>query len=182
MEHLIQHFNVVHFQMSPMFNRQDLSQTFAPCALNQHPMHQQKHQQNFIPNNPIQNQTISNHSMTNRNMVHMIQQNHPLLQNYRNQQYNRLYNNQINQSANFNSIHKNLMTNQNNQQQHSYNGQFNAHLTNGGEVLDEYSNLMSARDKQWLINIQMMQLNTGTPYIDDYYYTVNIIIFILSIT
>lgn len=38
---------------------------------------------------------------------------------------------------------------------------------------DEYSGLMTAKDKQWLLNIQMMQLNTGTPYFDDYYYTVS---------
>nr|CAI5859545.1 unnamed protein product [Callosobruchus analis] len=31
---------------------------------------------------------------------------------------------------------------------------------------------MSAREKQWLLNIQMLQLNTGTPYFDDYYYTI----------
>lgn len=31
---------------------------------------------------------------------------------------------------------------------------------------------MSQRDKQWLIGIQLSQLNTGTPYIDDFYYTV----------
>lgn len=37
---------------------------------------------------------------------------------------------------------------------------------------DDYANLMSNRDKQWLITIQLSQLNTGTPYIDDYYYTV----------
>lgn len=37
---------------------------------------------------------------------------------------------------------------------------------------DEYDGLMSTREKQWLINIQLVQLNTGTPYFDDYYYTV----------
>lgn len=37
---------------------------------------------------------------------------------------------------------------------------------------DDYANLMSNRDKQWLIGIQLSQLNTGTPYIDDFYYTV----------
>ncbi|XP_012288337.1 protein PAT1 homolog 1 isoform X2 [Orussus abietinus] len=37
---------------------------------------------------------------------------------------------------------------------------------------DEYAGLMSSREKQWLINIQLMQLNTNQPYIDDYYYTV----------
>lgn len=39
-------------------------------------------------------------------------------------------------------------------------------------VRDEYRNLMTPRDKQWLIGIQLLQLNTETPYIDDYYYAV----------
>ncbi|CAH1956706.1 unnamed protein product [Acanthoscelides obtectus] len=43
------------------------------------------------------------------------------------------------------------------------------HRQQGG---DEYAGLMSPREKQWLLNIQMLQLNTGTPYFDDYYYTV----------
>lgn len=45
---------------------------------------------------------------------------------------------------------------------------------------DEFAGLMTPREKQWLLNIQMLQLNTGTPFFDDYYYTVsnyNIIIF-----
>ncbi|XP_066257930.1 protein PAT1 homolog 1 [Euwallacea similis] len=37
---------------------------------------------------------------------------------------------------------------------------------------DEYAGLMTPKDKQWLLNIQMIQLNTGTPYFDDYYYTI----------
>lgn len=37
---------------------------------------------------------------------------------------------------------------------------------------DEYAGLMSSREKQWLINIQLLQLNTNQPYIDDYYFTV----------
>lgn len=40
------------------------------------------------------------------------------------------------------------------------------------ENKDEYAGLMTAKDKQWLLNIQMIQLNTGTPYFDDYYYTI----------
>lgn len=40
------------------------------------------------------------------------------------------------------------------------------------EHKDEYSALMSNREKQWLMNIQLVQLNTGTPYFDDYYYTI----------
>ncbi|CAH2056121.1 unnamed protein product, partial [Iphiclides podalirius] len=41
-----------------------------------------------------------------------------------------------------------------------------------GSDVDEYAGLMTQREKQWLINIQMLQLNTGTPYIHDFYYTV----------
>ncbi|KAF7266171.1 hypothetical protein GWI33_020454 [Rhynchophorus ferrugineus] len=41
------------------------------------------------------------------------------------------------------------------------------------QVRDEYAGLMTAKDKQWLLNIQMLQLNTGTPYFDDYYYTIH---------
>lgn len=40
------------------------------------------------------------------------------------------------------------------------------------ENKDEYAGLMTNREKQWLLNIQLSQLNTGTPYFDDYYYTV----------
>lgn len=39
---------------------------------------------------------------------------------------------------------------------------------------DEYAGLMTNREKQWLLNIQLLQLNTGTPYFDDYYYTVSV--------
>ncbi|XP_012288336.1 protein PAT1 homolog 1 isoform X1 [Orussus abietinus] len=63
--------------------------------------------------------------------------------------------------------------NRNNQRYHHM--QYNIHGMNGiggtGEY-DEYAGLMSSREKQWLINIQLMQLNTNQPYIDDYYYTV----------
>ncbi|KAL1502533.1 hypothetical protein ABEB36_007664 [Hypothenemus hampei] len=41
-----------------------------------------------------------------------------------------------------------------------------------GDIKDEYAGLMTTKDKQWLLNIQMLQLNTGTPYFDDYYYTI----------
>lgn len=44
-------------------------------------------------------------------------------------------------------------------------------LMNSDEC-DEYAGLMSNREKQWLINIQLLQLNTNEPYVDDYYYTV----------
>lgn len=37
---------------------------------------------------------------------------------------------------------------------------------------DEYAGLMTARERQWVINIQLNQLKCENPYIDDYYYTV----------
>ena len=36
---------------------------------------------------------------------------------------------------------------------------------------DQYAGLMSQRDKQWIINIQLNQLKCDNPYVDDYYYT-----------
>lgn len=40
------------------------------------------------------------------------------------------------------------------------------------ETFDEYDNMMSNREKQWLIGIQLTQLNADTPYINDYYFTI----------
>ena len=41
------------------------------------------------------------------------------------------------------------------------------------EPVDEYAGLMSMKDRTWLVNIQLSQLFTPNPYIDDYYYTVS---------
>lgn len=66
--------------------------------------------------------------------------------------------------------------NNNHNHNHSHNNNNNNlhqnRMMNGSLEYDEYANLMSQRDKQWLIGIQLSQLNTGTPYIDDFYYTV----------
>uniref|UniRef100_A0A8C1JC05 Protein PAT1 homolog 1 n=1 Tax=Cyprinus carpio TaxID=7962 RepID=A0A8C1JC05_CYPCA len=35
---------------------------------------------------------------------------------------------------------------------------------------DPYSNLMTQREKEWVARIQMMQLQSTDPYLDDYYY------------
>ena len=37
---------------------------------------------------------------------------------------------------------------------------------------DEYAGLMTQREKDWIIKIQLMQLHTDNPYVDDFYYTV----------
>jgi len=39
------------------------------------------------------------------------------------------------------------------------------------EAADEYTGLMTQREKDWVIKIQMLQLHTDNPYVDDYYYT-----------
>ena len=63
----------------------------------------------------------------------------------------------------------------------SYNSHYNSynshrqhqhHTENGSGEYDEYAGLMTTKEKQWLLNIQLLQLNTSQPYIDDYYYTV----------
>ena len=38
---------------------------------------------------------------------------------------------------------------------------------------DEFSNLMTQKEKDWIIKIQLMQIHTNDPYLDDYYFTVN---------
>lgn len=41
---------------------------------------------------------------------------------------------------------------------------------------DPYSNLMTQREKEWVARIQMMQLQSTDPYLDDYYYQVIILL------
>lgn len=38
---------------------------------------------------------------------------------------------------------------------------------------DPYANLMLQREKDWVSKIQMMQLQSTDPYLDDFYYQVN---------
>lgn len=167
-----------------------------PPPLQQHP---QQHNQRMLPGsgpgaaqqqqpqplppphfagNHFQQQNVQNMQNSvnqfNKRLVQEIQQNHPLLQ-----QFNRMNNNGINNNVgNFIHHHTALTSNQNsnsnvgnnnhNKSQHHNNNRHNGNAND----FDEYANLMSTRDKHWLIGIQLMQLNTETPYIDDYYYTV----------
>ena len=36
---------------------------------------------------------------------------------------------------------------------------------------DEFSGLMTQRERQWIVNIQLNQLKCENPFLDDYYYT-----------
>ncbi|CAK1546504.1 unnamed protein product [Leptosia nina] len=109
-----------------------------------------------------------NKSLTSQNLVQIIQNTQRMLM------YNSLHNA---------SHHPMLGRNFNNQIVHPMlgqrNGGFNAFSLDSSSDdgstasdVDEYAGLMTQREKQWLINIQMLQLNTGTPYIHDFYYTV----------
>lgn len=40
-------------------------------------------------------------------------------------------------------------------------------------VDDEYAGLMTQKEKDWLCKIQLMQLKSENPYVEDYYYTVS---------
>ncbi|KAL3882475.1 hypothetical protein ACJMK2_028812 [Sinanodonta woodiana] len=44
-----------------------------------------------------------------------------------------------------------------------------------GKELDEYAGIMTQKEREWIIKIQLLQLQTDNPYLDDYYYTTFII-------
>ncbi|XP_058122486.1 uncharacterized protein LOC131293396 [Anopheles ziemanni] len=86
----------------------------------------------------------------NQRLVQEIQQNHPLLA--------------------FNRQQQQLYMHHHQQQYRNSNGM--PHRVDSGVDHDEYANLMSNREKQWLIGIQLTQLNSDWPYFSDYYFTV----------
>lgn len=59
-------------------------------------------------------------------------------------------------------------------QQRGHNRQYDnrnhRHHHRDGGSRDPYSNLMTSREKEWVIKIQMMALQSDRPEIDDYYY------------
>ncbi|ALC47699.1 Patr-1 [Drosophila busckii] len=123
------------------------------------------------PHNLMNQQPNSMYNMFNMRLVQEIQQNHPLLQNVAaaaaRQQQQQMQQQQQQQNRNGERQLKQQQQGQPGQQQ-----QMNRHGGNLPQLeYDEYANLMSTRDKHWLIGIQLSQLNTDTPYIDDYYYT-----------
>uniref|UniRef100_A0A182VTU2 Serine/threonine-protein kinase ATM n=1 Tax=Anopheles minimus TaxID=112268 RepID=A0A182VTU2_9DIPT len=117
---------------------------------------------------PLQNNQF------NQRLVQEIQQNHPML----------AFNRQL--ASTFNACQNGIMKNvaQNQQRpplikQMHYPPQQRSRLCNGlpeaggpTRERDEYANMMSTRDKQWLIGIQLTQLNSDLPYLNDYYFTV----------
>lgn len=113
----------------------------------------------FPLNVPPPNFQEQNHANFNQRLVQEIQQNHPLLAQHRHHQQ---------QQQNRYQQHNNR---QNYHQQQHQNRHQNGKINRSGEY-DEYANLMSERDKQWLLGIQLSQLNKDTPYFNDYYFCV----------
>ncbi|XP_075988572.1 protein associated with topo II related - 1 isoform X2 [Anticarsia gemmatalis] len=136
-----------------------------PIQKLQTPPKDTKVQKSRVYNNSKQN-------LTSQNLVQIIQNTHPMLQfnnigSFHNANHHPMLNN--NRNIFTNSQFNHPMFNQ------RHNGTFNNRHMNGDEGPgsdDEYAGLMTPREKQWLVNIQMLQLNTGTPYIHDFYYTV----------
>lgn len=112
----------------------------------------------FPMNVPPPNFQEQHHANFNQRLVQEIQQNHPLLNQHRHHQQQQ---NRYQQHNNRQNYH---------QQQHQNRHQ-NGKINRSGEY-DEYANLMSERDKQWLLGIQLSQLNKDTPYFNDYYFCV----------
>lgn len=102
------------------------------------------------------------HANFNQRLVQEIQQNHPMLNQHRHHQQ------QPQQGQNRYQQHNNRQNYHQNQQQMQHH---RGKLNRSGEY-DEYANLMSERDKQWLLGIQLSQLNKDTPYYNDYYFCV----------
>ena len=46
---------------------------------------------------------------------------------------------------------------------------------------EEYAGLMLQREKDWVIKIQLLQLQTDNPYLDDFYYTVSLTLHSFSV-
>ncbi|CAH0404430.1 unnamed protein product [Chilo suppressalis] len=109
-------------------------------------------------------------NLTSQNLVQLIQNTHPMLHmnsSYHNASHHPMLNNRTmfnNQFVNNQIFNQRLNG--------TMNSTLNGDDSSGCSDSDEYAGLMTQREKQWLINIQMLQLNTGTPYIHDFYYTV----------
>ncbi|XP_054707320.1 protein PAT1 homolog 1-like [Uloborus diversus] len=64
---------------------------------------------------------------------------------------------------------------QNNKQYENHHPQFeNEYSHNSLDVEDEYAGLMTQKEKEWLIRIQIMLLKSDNPYVEDYYFTTQV--------
>ncbi|KAJ0182969.1 hypothetical protein K1T71_000945 [Dendrolimus kikuchii] len=170
--------NFINQQMMIKTQPQPISQPIKPINQpNQSPQNKMKVTPKVEPKVQPQKSRVYNNSqnLTSQNLVQLIQNTHPMLQQFNNSYHNASHHPMLNRNIFTNSQFTNhpMFNNQ------RHNGSFSNNMPsmNGDDSSqssdsDEYAGLMSQREKQWLINIQMLQLNTGTPYIHDFYYTV----------
>uniref|UniRef100_A0A182P1P6 mRNA decay factor PAT1 domain-containing protein n=1 Tax=Anopheles epiroticus TaxID=199890 RepID=A0A182P1P6_9DIPT len=106
---------------------------------------------------PLQNNQF------NQRLVQEIQQNHPML----------AFNRQLVSGNGTMKVAPTNLPRAGNMKQQQQQQQQRSRVGNGvPDEQDEYANMMSNRDKQWLIGIQLTQLNADAPYFNDYYFTV----------
>ncbi|XP_071941787.1 protein PAT1 homolog 1-like [Antedon mediterranea] len=81
--------------------------------------------------------------------------------------YNRNYNQQ-----NFRSPNQYGQFNRNNRQQYNRGNRndFRGYQNSPNGVRDEYANLMTQKEKDWVLRIQMLQLQSEDPMTEDFYY------------
>ncbi|KAF7988661.1 hypothetical protein HCN44_001234 [Aphidius gifuensis] len=135
----------------PQFLRQDHPLVNGPFGNSQNHLH-------------LQQQQHHQHQQQQQHHQHQQQQHSG---NQRNQQGEQQPNNQP-----FFKNNQFWNQNRNNPRYHQRQHHQNHNGFNENGEYDEYSGLMSNREKQWLINIQLLQHNTNQPFIDDFYFTV----------
>ncbi|KAK6644939.1 hypothetical protein RUM43_001215 [Polyplax serrata] len=125
-----------------------------PHHLNVKPRHESDQWIRFIPKHPFlvqqqqqqQQQQLPHHQKTHLQMQNKVQNNQEIMKN--GQASRNHYNSNLNQ--------------------HPWLHNPNRRTGN----YDEYAGLMNNRERQWLLNIQIIQLATDKPHVDDYYYMV----------
>ncbi|CAE1150933.1 PATL1 [Acanthosepion pharaonis] len=60
--------------------------------------------------------------------------------------------------------------NQNRNHFHQRGRDYNRDRPEKTQPIDEYAGIMTQKEKDWVIKIQLLQLHTDNPYVDDYYY------------
>ncbi|CAH2241907.1 jg12040 [Pararge aegeria aegeria] len=164
------HQNVQNFSKQAQ-NLNHSGQSLNQQGQNLNHMGQNLNQQGQNSNLPkIKSRVYNNQNLTSQNLVQLIQNTHPMLQfnnSFHNASHHPILNNRLNNQM----VNNHPMFNRQNGAFGNSNRLSNSD-DSASESDDPYGGLMTQREKQWLINIQMLQLNTGTPYIHDFYYTV----------
>jgi hypothetical protein len=72
---------------------------------------------------------------------------------------------------------RSINNNNNNNRNRTNNKNRRKRFTSQNEGGDRLAGMMTDKEKNWVINVQMLQLHINDPYRQDYYYTVCIMLF-----